>query len=213
MAQPTDLVRWAARVSPGRIRRLYRAFAQGVVDEPLLDEVAYGLYARCQSILAVKAAKEGRVTCPQCGAIIIRARGQRNGEIVCPACRWATTWFAYRRTYLRKQLNHGGAADVFEEYVRRLPSQQTPAQKMMLVDWLLHECHKAGYVPEDAPAWVRPIAPNLLDATMEECISLLDELAGVTGREQQQRAWRRRLDEGREEMMRRSALRAERDES
>ncbi len=213
MAQPTDLVRWATRVSPGRIRRLYAAFAQGIVDEPLLDEVAYGLYARCQSILAVKAAKEGRVTCPQCGAIVTRARGKRDGEIVCSACSWATTWFAYRKTFLRKQLNHGCAADVFEAYVRRLPSQQTPSQKMMLVDWLLHECHKVSYVPEGAPSWVRPIAPNLLDATMEECVALLDELAGVTGKEAEQRAWRERLAEGREEMMRQSALRAERGES
>jgi predicted RNA-binding Zn-ribbon protein involved in translation (DUF1610 family) len=204
MAQPTDLIRWAARVSPGRIRRLYRAFAQGIIDEPLLDEVAYGLYARCQSILAVKAAKEGRVTCPQCGATIARARGRRDDAIACASCEWATTWFAYRKTFLRKQLNHGGAADVFEEYVRRLPSQQTPSRKMMLVDWLLHECHKVSYLPEEAPAWVRPIAPNLLDATMEECVALLDELAGVTGREGEQRAWRQRLDEGRDEMMRRA---------
>jgi len=57
MTEGVELVRWANRVSPGKIRRLYESCARGIVDEHLLDEVAYGFYARCESILTIKAAK------------------------------------------------------------------------------------------------------------------------------------------------------------
>ena len=44
-------VRWASRVNPATIRRLYETDARGIVDEDLIDEVGFALYARCQSIL------------------------------------------------------------------------------------------------------------------------------------------------------------------
>jgi hypothetical protein len=65
-------VRWASRVNPSMIRRLYETDARGVVDEELSDEVGFALYARCQSILRVTAAQQGKVTCPRCEAIVER---------------------------------------------------------------------------------------------------------------------------------------------
>jgi hypothetical protein len=47
-----DEVRWAPRVNPSLIRRLYEADARGIVDDELFDDVGSALHARCQSILA-----------------------------------------------------------------------------------------------------------------------------------------------------------------
>ena len=207
MESGTELVRWARRVSPGQIRRLYREYAQGIVDEMLIEEVAFGLYARCQSILAVKAAKEGRITCPACGAAVYR-RGGRNDPITC-VCGWATTWHEYRGTFRRRQLNDGGAADVFEGFVARLAAAQSPHEKMRLIDWLIHECHKQFDQSAGTQRWLRPVAPNLIRATMEECVALLDELAygDVAGAKEEQADWRERLREGRDWMMKQAEAR------
>jgi len=203
MVNGAEAINWAPRVAPGAIRRLFRAYAQGIVDEELLEEVAYGLYARCQSILTVKAAKEGKVQCPKCGHAILRQRGGRNQAIGCAGCGWETTWFAYRKTFLRRQLHHGGAAEVFAAYVQRFPALRSPDEKMLLVDWLIHECHKMADAGGDRFP-VRPVGPNLIRATMTEVIALLDELAfgpasGPEAREAHL-AWRRQLDEGRARM-------------
>ena len=195
-------VRWAGRVSRGKIRRLYESYSRGIVDGELLDEVGFGLLARCQSILTVKAAKEGRVTCPGCGQVVPRRRGRRDDPIVCERCGWETSWFAYRKSFLRRQLNHGGAADVFVQYSERFPAATSPDAKMRLIDWLIHECHKVRYVPDGNPSWVRPVATNLIDGTMEELLVFLDELAyGDTGTPEAKAAWRERLEEGRKTMM------------
>jgi predicted RNA-binding Zn-ribbon protein involved in translation (DUF1610 family) len=200
-----ELVRWAARVAPGKVRRLYESYARGIVDDDLLDDVALGFYARCESILAIKRAKEGRVQCPVCDQVILRDRSRKNDRIRCEACGWETTWFDYSKTFRRRQLHYGGAADVFEEYTRRLPSARTAHEKMRVIDWLLHECHKMQDLSTGERFPARPIAPNLIRANMTECIALLDELAyGPAEREGTKAAqteWRARLSAGRRRMM------------
>ncbi len=205
MTDGAELVQWAARVAPAKIRRLYESYARGIVEGELLDDVAFGLHARCESILTVKAAKEGRLPCPACGNIIARPRDRRDRAIRCANCDWQTTWFRYRRTFLRRQLNHGGAADVFERYVTELPAADTPHERMRLIDWLLHECHKMldRATGERFPA--RPIGPNLIRATLSQVMVLLDELAfGPAGTEAARAAqveWRAKVLAGRGRMM------------
>src|SRR5260370_18584882 len=75
--QNTDL-RWEPRVPGLRIRRLYETDARGIRDEVLLDEVAYALYSRCESILTVTEAVRGRVKCPRCGTLCRRLRAARR---------------------------------------------------------------------------------------------------------------------------------------
>jgi len=199
------VIEWGARISPGKIRRLYESHARGLLDEGLLDEVAYGLLARCESILAVKEAKRGRVKCPGCGRLVLREGRGKEARFRCGGCRWQATWFDYRKSFLRRQLNHGGASDVFEGYVRRMPACRSAEARMRLVDWLLHECHKSLRASDGQPYWTRPVAPNLIRGTMTELAALLDDLAyGPTGTpetKKAQREWRRKLSEGRAEMM------------
>lgn len=81
----TDAVRWAPRVNPSLIRRLYESDARGLLDDDLLSKVGFALWARCQSVLeAYQAHEDGRMVCPGCGGLIVhqsRAREQKG----CPA--------------------------------------------------------------------------------------------------------------------------------
>ena len=60
-------IQWAPRVKPGLIRRLYDLDAQGIYDEELIDEVGWGLLARCQSFIDAVNAVAGRAVCHGCG--------------------------------------------------------------------------------------------------------------------------------------------------
>src|SRR5438445_4158500 len=68
-------VRWAPKLRPEKLRRLYELDAQGLADEELIDEVGYTLYSRCESILTVTESFRGRVPCPGCGAVVLREPG------------------------------------------------------------------------------------------------------------------------------------------
>jgi len=56
----------------------------------------------------------------------LRAR-QEDEPIQCPTCGWQTTWFDYRRTQLRRQLNPGGAAPFLTAYMRACETASRPA--------------------------------------------------------------------------------------
>ena len=210
MSKPNIGIRWAPRVSPNKIRRLYEAYVRGITDEELLDDVAIGLYARCASILAVKAAKEGRVTCPSCNATILRQRNEKNEHIRCGNCSWETSWFEYRSTFLRKQLNHGGAAEVFETYVKRFDQAHSAGEKMMLIDWLIHEFHKP-FLPGGDQVQVRPVVANVIEGSESELAEFLHELAyGPAGSPEKQAAHEEWLAGWREGRKRYSAMVRER---
>jgi hypothetical protein len=169
-------IRWAPKVAPAKLRQLYELDAQGIVDEELIDQVAYGFYARCQSILAVtEAARHGRIRCPACEHVILRRGYDPDQRLCCPDCGWAITWGAYKRTYVGRQLHGGGAVDVFQEYVRHLPEARTHRDKMLLIDWVVHRCHR-GLVRQ-AYRHLRPVAVNLIEGSMGQVIRLLEGLA------------------------------------
>ena len=66
-------MKWAPRIKPVEIGRLYRLSRIGVYDDELLLEVGWGLYARCRDVVAVARAIEyGEVPCPQCGTNVKR---------------------------------------------------------------------------------------------------------------------------------------------
>ena len=124
-AFPDRPVEWAARVRRSTIRLLYERDARGLVDEELIDEAAFGFYARCRSILdATRAWQDGVVTCMNC-------RGELShhydaSEVLrCGECGWETTWLAYRLSFRGKQLLAGHAGPWFVEYLERLPQART----------------------------------------------------------------------------------------
>ena len=191
-SQNTDL-RWEPRVPGLRIRRLYETDARGILDEELLDEVAYALYSRCESILTVTEAVRGRVKCPRCGMICTRVRAasrkSREDPLRCPDCAWETTWGDYRRSYENKRLFGGGAVEAFRAYVEQFPRVRTPQEKMLLIDRLIHAIHNELF---DRPQ--RPAAVNLIDGDVRTVTALLEGLAygaaSTPGTAETKAAWR-----------------------
>lgn len=173
-------VRWAPRVSRAAIKRLYESDARGLLDDALLDEVFFGFLARCRSIRTVTEAAYGRVACPRCGQGILRQVGgahEKEEPLRCGGCDWQTTWGAYHGTYRGKKLYGGNAAasGVFEEFLRRAPAAGSPGEKMLLVDWIVHEAHRTIRAGQEELH--RPVAVNLIEGRMRELIVFLDELA------------------------------------
>lgn len=198
MAGGADRIKWAPKVPQRKIRRLYELEAKGIIDEELIDEVAYALYARCESILTVTEASRGRVKCPVCGNIILRkvlGNGSRDEILECDRCSWRITWGDYHKTYNKKQLHGGNAVEIFRNFVKTLPRAARPQEKMLLIDRLLHEFHT--FHKGNSVYYTRPVAANLIEGTMTEVIRFLDELTygaeSPTERRTVKETWRRRL--------------------
>jgi hypothetical protein len=175
MTDDVAAIHWAPRVVPWKVRQLYENDAQGLIDEGLIDDVAYGFYARCQSILTTYAAEQGTVTCPRCGAGIPRRQRDEQELLRCPLGHWQVTWDAYWRSYRHKQLGGGRAVTAFTDFVEGLPTAQTPRDKMLLIDRLVHACHHS--LTGAAAHYKRPAACNVIQGKMNELIALLDGLA------------------------------------
>jgi hypothetical protein len=168
--------RWEPRVAPEKIRRLYETDAQGMLDEELLDDVAFALYARCDSTLTVTEAVRGRVKCPHCSQICERIKAQtgssREDVLRCGHCSWELTWGIYHDSFQGQQLIGRGAVDAFRAYMEQFPSVRSPQEKMLLIDRLIHAMHKEL---ANTPQW--PAAFNLIEGSVNAAVSLLEGLA------------------------------------
>lgn len=165
------LPQWAPRVHPEMIRRLYTGEAAGRMDEELLDEVFYAMRARCESIVTVTEASEGRVRCPACEAIVLHPVGDQEKQMQCPTCGWTLTWGAYLKTYQGKQLHGGGALPAITAFLEGGSAANTPQKKMLLIDALLHAYHW-----EAAQNPTRPVAVNMIQGTISSVVALLEDL-------------------------------------
>lgn len=172
-------IRWNPRVPRHKIRALYESQARGLLDEELLDSVALTIFLRCQSIMDVAAAGSGQVKCHGCGTIIQLPEGFRRGRnrksifpIQCPSCPWRTTWGAYFRSYQKKQLVPGGAEPFLREYLAGFDSARTPAQKMVLIDTLIHRFH---WWNVENP--LRPSGVCVIEGDCSQIMELIEHLA------------------------------------
>lgn len=200
-------VRWAPRVPPERIRRLYASDARGMLDENLLDDVLHSLLVRCESMQTIARAIHGHITCPRCGTqfdvnvrgghlILFEETGPRRLEVTgkqlrkedtvrCPDCTWSVTWGEYRATWDRKKLNMGGAGLAIHEFVRKASRPLSPRAKMQVIDDLIHSFHLDL---EMKP--VQPTACNLIDANLQQVVELIETLAyGDATTTRQMRKW------------------------
>ena len=137
-------VRWAPRVNPSAIRRLYETDARGIVDGEQIDDVGYALYARCRSILRATEAQQGRVTCPRCEHVIDRGApswNHRDDVLRCERCGWCVRWRDYLKTYQHKHLVGGGAVPFHQDFVAQFEGARTAQEKLPAIDRLLHVCH------------------------------------------------------------------------
>jgi len=181
MVQDKREINWTPRVAKWKLRRLYETEAQGVYDDELINEIGTTLFGRCRDILTIHQARfGGQVRCQRCdrqgkNTFIPRTRKSRDEVLTCSQCGWSITWGQFMKSIRRKQLNAGGAVDVFRRFTDLYPRQRTPRDRLLAIDRLIHEFH---YGIKNDPG--RPVAVNLLVGKIGEVVAFLDELSGIT---------------------------------
>lgn len=191
--QPT-LPAWAPRLRKSQVRRLYETDALGIHDNELLDEVGWGLVARCESFITASEAALGRARCPACGQEV-RHHAGKDETLHCAACGWEAAWQDYFKTFQHKQLS--GAEPVmalFREFIDQFPAAKSGPEKMLLIDRLIHRFHThLQYGP------TRAAGVNLIEGNYHEVIEFLDRLTygenSTPGTSQERSQWRQTLNQ------------------
>jgi hypothetical protein len=162
---------WAAKLSRQKIKRLYEQDARGLYDEKLADDVGIGLYARCDSMLLVTSANLGHPLCIECRTEMPHSY-QKEFISTCPACGWTITMGEYGASYKGQTLHGFGALPELKEYVEKYPLAKTYAEKMRLIDFLIHAFH--GNLSAEPS---RPTATNVIEGSAGEVANLIFTLA------------------------------------
>ncbi len=177
-------IEWSPRVSLAKIHALYVNEANGTIDDELVEEVGFGMLARCRSIMQyTEASDTGRVRCMRCAkqgqeTIIQRKIHKPSALIRCPVCGWQVRWRVYKAESENAdgQLRAGHAGAAFARYVAVYPQSRTREEKILAIDRLIHEFHWI-LVKEGQPARAnKPAAVNLLRGNIPQVLNLLDEL-------------------------------------
>lgn len=184
---------WSPRIKPYRLRRLYESDAAGLLDPELLDDVGWGLHARCQSFIEAGEARRGRIRCPACRNVIETVFSSR-GKVSCEACGWQCPRRDYLNTIRGQQLDGGPEVlALFQGFYEAFPQAKEPAEKMLLIDQLIHGFHH--YLTSGRTR--RPVAVNLIDGPLEFVIDFLDGLTfgpnSTPGVEQNHTVWQARV--------------------
>lgn len=196
MDKPTQLPTWAPRIKPYLIRRLYENDAKGICDEELLEQVGWSLYSRCKSFIEACEASGGLTHCPTCGTVILHQRQARQ-MLHCPACGWECVLRAYLDTIRNQQLDGGPeVVALFQQYVDAFPRAQSPQEKMVLIDQLIHGFHH--YLRSGRTR--RPVGVNLIDGDLGFVIQFLDHLSysadSSPGLQETGNEWRKKMHLG-----------------
>jgi predicted RNA-binding Zn-ribbon protein involved in translation (DUF1610 family) len=171
-----DKFHWAKRVSRRDIQRLYDSDARGLLDEELLDQVHFAIHVRVSDMFEVRQAQQtGRVTCRSCGALVPQCyrMGSRHkaDPLKCELCGWEVTCGEFYESYNGKSMLPGSVTDLFERYMERFPKAKTTPEKMLLIDWLIHQFHVNQGVAR------KPVGENVIQGTVAQIRDLLETLA------------------------------------
>ena len=186
-----ETIKWSPRVPQHKIRVLYEKDAQGIIDEELIDEVAFSFFARCSDILIVTEASVGRVKCPKCGTII-KHKWDKKELMRCKNCSWGMTWGIYFKSYQRKQLHGGGAFKAFEIFVNELPKARNAREKMLIIDRLIHEAHQWDNPNLTEEVFTRPAAVNIISGKLNQVRKFLIDLSIGPERKDNHDKWKER---------------------
>jgi hypothetical protein len=167
--QPLTNIRWAPRLRPQLLQRLYDSDAKGFRDIELCDEVGMILYMRCRTFALVNRRK---VECPACYTVFeVSPQGQSH----CPkeGCDWYTTHPVYVTSIKNHYAFHGKAIEAFLSFYRRYPKARTYRDKMLLIDQLIHSFH----VSEKTGVPYKSVASKLLEGNKKAVVRFLDDLS------------------------------------
>ncbi len=172
-----DKFHWAKRVSRRDIQRLYESDARGMLDEELLDKVHFAIHARVGDMFEVREAQQfGRIKCRNCGAPIREpyrmGSPNKNNVLKCDQCGWQVTCGEFYDSYTGGSMLPGSVLNLFEDYLARVPNAKTAPEKMLLIDWLIHQFHVNQGVAR------MPVGVNVIQGTTDQVRELIESLAG-----------------------------------
>lgn len=172
MAEKQPHIQWAPRLRRSRLYQIYKNDALGAVDEELIAAVGFDLLQRCRSILMVSSARE--LDCPRCGLRITSPqRWSRERPILCPSCGWSATYGQFRDSWRKQDLIGGNAVRVFQSFVDSYPAARSAAERMVLIDQLIHAFHSFN----KGRTTGRPVAGMLIEGSFGEVMEFLDRLS------------------------------------
>jgi hypothetical protein len=161
-------IRWAARLRPQLLRRLYESDARGIRDEELCDDVGLRLYERCRALLLVA---RRALPCPDCASEL---RVALRGATVC-ACGWSATRAEYQESVRNFDASPGRAVEAYRAFAERFPRARGYAEKLVAIDQLIHAFH----VDEKSRAAVKSVASKLFEGNKKEVVRFLDALSAL----------------------------------
>jgi len=176
-----ERIRWAKRLRPALLERLYRADARGLRDEELCEEVGSLLFARCETFRLVAASE---VECPACHA---EFRVATRGTTACPSdgCGWSTDAKRYAESVRRHYAHTGRALDAYDRFRLAWPRARRYGERIVLIDQLVHAFH----LDEKTGRPVKSVASKLFEGNKKTVVRFLDALSARDAREKQ--AWRK----------------------
>ena len=201
-------IKWSPRLKKDKLARLYKLNAMQIIDSDLLQDVAVTLYLRCKDIIAVYDAHYNfRVRCPGCYLKGVenyldfprglKKKTRDNYMFECSDCGNSFTWKDFRSSHSRRQLNIGGAGDIFRRYIRQFEQNPDENKLMLETDRLIHEFHYGLRADGITRSPGRIVAVNLLDIdSINETVEFLDDLSNGTAdaeMERNARVWRKRV--------------------
>jgi len=180
--------KWCRKIARNDLLKLYTGEAKGMLDTDLLDDVGYAFYARCkQAREAYACLEKGQILCHHCGAVLeadciitgsYTPYSKDNLPVHCK-CGYSYTYREYRRSKATANMPGGRAAPIFEHFEQKWPGCKDSNEKMMLIDWLIHECH----VTLMSGAKGKSVCENLIEGTRKQITDLIMELAYGSGKE------------------------------
>ena len=169
--------KWCRKISRNDLLKLYTSEAKGMLDIDLLDEVGFAFYTRCkQAHEARDCMEKEQILCHYCGAILDAE--DRLLPVHCQ-CGYSYTHREYRRSYMAVNMPGNRATPIFEHFEQKWPGCKNSTEKMILIDWLIHECH----VTLMSGAKGKSVCENLIEGTRKQITDLIVGLAYGNGKE------------------------------
>ena len=162
---------WPPKIKKHKIIKLYEQDAKGIYDEDLVNEVGICLYTRVECMLMVTSSNLGHPLCIECKTEIPNSY-QKGFISVCPNCGWTIDISEYRASYKGQTLNGVGALPELKHFIAKYPSAKTYAEKMYMIDYLIHTFH--GNLNAEPS---RATATNIIEGNTGEIANLIFTLA------------------------------------
>ncbi len=195
-------IRWAPRLAPQLLRRLYECDVTGLHDQDLIDEVGMTLLVRCESIRRVSYR-----LCWKCGEPLLGER-THGSMLQCQDCHRNTPWTTYQRSYKGRRVHGVRAMPIIQTFMETYPHAGTWATKMLAIDTLIHGVHESLKHGQDP--CITPLAENLIEGTAQETFALLESLAAgdtsTPGLQATRALWNAKLQDYRRRLAKRQSI-------